>query len=81
MSECRDCRAPILWAVVTSSGKKMPLDAEPVESGNITVESRDERGVPQVRYVTVADRAQGRTGRYVSHFSTCPAAKKFRRNR
>ena len=28
MSECKSCKAPILW-VETKAGKKMPLDAKP----------------------------------------------------
>jgi hypothetical protein len=31
-SRCRDCRAPILWAL-TDSGRRMPVDAQAVAGG------------------------------------------------
>ena len=36
LGTCRSCGAPIVW-VKTAKGKKMPLDREPNEAGNITL--------------------------------------------
>lgn len=35
MAECRSCNREIEWVVVEKSGKKMPIDAQPVADGNI----------------------------------------------
>lgn len=37
MAECNSCGAPIRWVVVAKSGKKMPLDRDPVANGNIVM--------------------------------------------
>lgn len=68
--KCRSCGAAVRW-VLTSTGKRMPLDLDPQENGNITL---DESGMASV----------GKTGegpRYVSHFASCPQAKNWRRAR
>lgn len=52
----------------------MPLDADPVETGNIAVEV-----VAGVTYARVADPTH--TGHHVSHFATCPSAREHRRRR
>lgn len=36
---CSSCGAPMLWAV-TERGKRMPVDAEPVESGKFLLSHR-----------------------------------------
>ena len=66
---CRTCQAPIIWAV-TPSGRRMPLDAEPREGGNVTLRAD---GVAIVG-------GEGAV-RYVSHFVTCPQAGQHRRTR
>lgn len=70
--ECRSCPAPIEWAISEKSGKKLPLDFDPVEpgEGNIRVVFVMENGTPIVRYVPGGDR--------ISHFATCPEASKHR---
>lgn len=37
MAECKSCGAPITWVVVAKSGKKMPIDRDPVGNGNIVM--------------------------------------------
>lgn len=73
---CRSCRAPIRW-VLSSSGKAMPLDLDPVPEGTIALSDRG--GV--VVGVIVPERARaGYAGSlYRSHFATCPNAGKHRR--
>lgn len=90
MSRCRSCKAPIVWAR-TTKGRSVPLDAvdqggweapAEFEAGNI--ESTGQR-VPTgqgqtamvVRYV--APDTPGR--RYRAHFTTCPDAASWRRDR
>jgi hypothetical protein len=62
--QCKSCSAHVLW-VVTESGARMPLDAEPerrfvVDSGTNPMRAR-------VRNT------------YVSHFATCPNAERWRK--
>lgn len=68
---CRACGAPMIWTVTAINGKAIPLDAEPVPEGNIVI--IDGRAV-----VTTEPAAVGEL-RYVSHFATCPEAKRFRK--
>jgi len=72
MTRCRSCGAPILWAK-TAKGKAIPLDPEPSQVGNIELDGQT------ARYVSPDMNALGR--RYVSHFSTCPAASEHRRRK
>lgn len=68
---CRACNAEIEW-VLTEGGKRMPLDVEPRDDGNLLIVS-NHGSTPVVRYVTAGD------GNRVSHFATCPGANEFRR--
>lgn len=70
-SRCRSCGAAIIWAVTGVARRAMPLDAEPTEEGNILL--RD--GVAVV--ATRADNTEGEL-MYLSHFATCPEAKRHR---
>ena len=69
--KCRSCGAPIIWTV-TSKGKRMPVDAKPVEGGNVRLD-QDLLGN------TVASIVPDGTGDRVSHFATCPEAARWRR--
>jgi hypothetical protein len=79
LSKCHSCGASILWAR-TLSKKQMPLDAEPIATGNVVL----------VKHVDGHEVAVYLSGgnlefysdikeRYRSHFSTCPDAKTWRR--
>lgn len=72
MSQCKSCGAPIQW-VKTDRGKAMPLDPEPVPGGNVVVSK--EPGEEPVAHVCEPNEHSA----YVSHFATCPNAKKHRR--
>lgn len=66
-SECRSCGAGVIWGINPKTGKRNPLDAEPVPGrGNISLDGFDDEGTPVLVYG-----AKG-SGCYVSHFSTCP---------
>lgn len=69
MSQCRSCGKPIIWTVTAVAGRAMPLDAQPVENGNIII--RD--GIACVS----KEKAEGEL-MYISHFATCIYAKRHR---
>jgi hypothetical protein len=70
MSECASCQAPIVWAITAPGGRRTPVDRDPVEGGNLVLESKGGRLI--VRYVPTGQ------GTHVSHFATCPQASEWR---
>ena len=78
--KCRGCGARIVW-IQTSAGKSMPCDATPVRyweepkaAGKVVTPNGD-----VVSCVFEGD-PQTATGiGYISHFSSCPNAGKFRK--
>lgn len=75
---CRSCGEPVFWAR-TSAGKSMPVDAEPVEGGNLALTTRyDAQGTRFVEYVDPAQATLDAEPRYVSHFATCPDSDRWR---
>ena len=77
---CRGCGADILW-IKTAAGKNMPCDPEPVTywarkgaAGKVMTPNGE---VISCDFTGDLKKATG-IG-YVSHFSTCPSAGKFRR--
>lgn len=73
VSRCRSCGAEIRW-VQTITGKNVPIDAEPVDDGNITLE----RVLGQERAVVNGQPSLVGGPLYVSHFVTCPEAEEWR---
>lgn len=75
---CSSCGASIIWAI-TSSGGRMPVDAEPVKDGNIVLR---QPGLDEVfAHVRRENSPQLATPYYVSHFVTCPNANQHRKRR
>jgi hypothetical protein len=75
---CRSCKAPIIWAE-TTEGKRMPVDAEPSEPGNIKLVDRGPRRLP---IAVILDATALRSTTEVlrlSHFATCPEGRNWRR--
>jgi hypothetical protein len=68
---CRSCGAPIEWAVMSDSGKRVPLDDALVEDGGLSVVAALNDGTAAV--------APDPHGKRRSHFATCPQAKSWRR--
>ena len=68
MSTCTTCGAPLRW-VLTSSGKLLPLDLEPVPDGNIAIDPLE-----RFRMVPPEARAASTVPLFKSHFATCPNA-------
>lgn len=79
LTECRSCGAEIIWCT-TSSGKRMPVDAEPGRRGNIAVEV-DGHGHAIAHMVKADARAaELEAGRlHESHFATCEQAEGWRK--
>lgn len=84
MSSCRSCGASITWAVA-ESGKRIPVDAQPVANGNLRLSQEPGDG----SFTIQRARVTGSTidlldptddgARYVSHYATCPDAADWRR--
>ena len=73
---CRSCNAPVIWAA-TNGGKTMPVDAEPVDDGN--VELRPGRyGGGAVATVLSGPPLFAPSPLRKSHFATCPQADEWR---
>ncbi len=70
IATCKSCGAPVIWCV-TTTGKKMPVDARESSRGNLTLE-RQPDGELLARYVEPG------TGTHTSHFATCPHAAQHR---
>lgn len=77
LAHCRSCGAPIRWATTRVSGQRIPLDAEPVEGGNVEVlgEVAGE-WVVKVHKGAIPDRLG-----FLTHFVTCPDAGSWRKRR
>lgn len=90
LSRCRTCDAPIVWTI-TSNGKRMPVDAEPVVASRgfrLDEELLDETqmgfnaddlkpGKDLVATFTAAPAPGEKV--YLSHFATCPDSDEHRR--
>jgi hypothetical protein len=74
---CRSCGAEIIWATNDHTGGGIPVDAEPVADGNITLDLSGPKVLAHVLRKG-EDVAEG-TARYVSHFVTCPQGREWRR--
>lgn len=76
ISRCRSCGSPVVWATTSVGGKKIPIDPDPVSTGNLTITRDAGRGV-----LAHTAAAGSPVPRYVSHFATCPNAAQHRRPR
>jgi hypothetical protein len=80
VSSCRSCSAPIVWCWSTRR-VRIPIDADPVPDGNVTVLD----GLPLAEgVVVVVDGVPGLfdppdAPHYRTHFVTCPDAERWRR--
>lgn len=69
MPLCKSCDVAITW-VTTKSGARMPIDLAMAPGGNIEI--RDDG-------VALVVRGEPGVKRYVSHYTTCPDAAKYRK--
>ena len=70
---CRSCGSEIFFAESAKNGRPMPLDVDERSDGNVVIEADG-----KARVLPKGDPYTG--PRFVSHFSTCEHAKKWRRS-
>jgi hypothetical protein len=71
MSTCRSCQAPVQWLENVTTGKRAPIDAEPVIDGNVEIDE----AAGTYRVVTGREQDQAVAERrplHLNHFVTCP---------
>lgn len=83
--KCKACGAPIFFGL-TSAGKLIPIDVEPVADGNVILGPMVQHpvtreGLRQAIVLSRADTPLDDPERFVSHFVSCPNADSFRRGR
>lgn len=76
IGRCRSCSAPIVWAT-TRAGKPMPVDAVPVEDGNVELAPPPAGKRAPVATVLTGPSLLGGPLRK-SHFATCKQAEEWR---
>lgn len=79
VKECRSCSARIIWTV-THRGRKMPVDAEPVEGGNIRLRLEANRVIAEYPGREHPSLLEDDRKRYVSHFATCEQSDEWRKH-
>lgn len=67
---CGKCGRPIAW-VRTVNARSMPIDPEPVTTGNVIV--RIEAGQYVASVLTKSDKVRPQGIAHMPHFATCPA--------
>lgn len=76
LAQCRSCDAPVIW-VVTTNGKRMPVDADPVVAARgFRLDDEVEGEVPLATFTQTPAQDERL---YLSHFATCPNADQHRR--
>jgi hypothetical protein len=82
--QCRSCHAPIRWVVSGSTGRLMPIDAEPCPNGNLRVREKLSHRGHTVHLADVVSgeelealRARGEA--FLSHHATCPQGRQWQR--
>lgn len=76
IAQCRSCKAPILWLRSATSGKPMPVDAEPSPEGTIL---RTGPNGELARVIRAGDAVDSSQPRYTTHWATCPHADQHRK--
>ena len=78
MATCRSCGAEIIWAKSRKTGKRIPIDREPVSDGNLKLTTTGTDGPLWAE--PIKDDHRISSERYFkTHFATCPEAKTWRR--
>lgn len=68
---CRTCGAPVFMLTHETTGKKAPIDMEPIDGGNVVIDL-------DVQEYAIVKGERGKL-RYRSHFASCPDAKEHRK--
>ena len=84
IGRCKGCGQPIVW-IVTTKGKKMPCDPQPVTGyGDHTTVKKDKivTGTGMVLSCNLKPDGGSVLGvGYVPHWATCPAAQNFKKEK
>jgi len=75
---CGSCGMSVIWTT-THRGKRMPVDAEPAENGNVRLRQDGERVIAEYPGREHPDLFEDDGKRHLSHFVTCPQAESWRR--
>lgn len=76
---CRSCGAAIIWARTVFNGTPIPVNADPVDHGNILLmEDHDSHRLTALVLPPGDERITTQTT-YSAHFVTCPDGDKWRR--
>lgn len=78
-SQCRSCKALILWVHWERSGKPMPVDVQPGTSKDHVVVLTLRKSENKLIAEKYEQRLHEGRRRFVSHFVTCPHSKQHRR--
>jgi hypothetical protein len=76
-SRCRSCGKPVVFATMPS-GKKAPIERDPVPDGNVVLE-RDLLGDVHARVLKKGETVAAATPRYRNHFIGCPERELWRK--
>lgn len=76
-ARCTSCGESIIWAS-TDNGANMPIDATPVDTGNVAVH-RDDQGQLHARVLKHGDTTADWEKRGTCHFETCVNADQHRK--
>lgn len=78
-TECRSCGAAIVWSTSNSTGRKAPIDADPVPDGPIVIVGRSGDRYHVLRTSDAhRDHVAPETVRFTNHFATCKQAGQWR---
>lgn len=69
-AKCRSCGAPMIWAVMATTRRRMPLDAAPHPDGTIEIQSDGTAG--WLKGDVLAEAKAAGVPLYQSHFASCP---------
>ena len=78
-SECRSCRAPIVWARTAFNGTPIPVNPDPTDDGNLLVELFGEGDRLVATVLPPGDVRITEETTYTSHFVTCPDGDQWRK--
>ena len=81
--DCGGCNAKVVWYAHHRTGKKAPVDVEPVENGNVVIDlitrTYSVLTAKQMQAAGQANMFDQPKPRYVLHFATCTHPETFRK--